>query len=512
MAKQTINIGAIPDDGTGDSLRAGMNKINLNFTELYGLHPQSHANLTNLELAQTGVTMGHIDDQAQTIAGIKTFSDKIGIDGATNLTHGLNIATSLKIGNTTNGAVTLTSNASNTGLITANNLSPADPNLTSTMSEGANFGFNGAASNFYGMGLGAVRDSAYDIWFTTGATNGGGFRFYNKSIEVVTINKAGNVGIGTSSPNAELEVSGEARLSKTSDMGSNDASLATKKYVDDNSGSVVIGNNWVSRTSAADNYWYGIAYGNGLFVAVAYSGTGNRVMTSPDGINWTTRTPAADRNWFDITYGNGLFVAVASSGTGDRVMTSPDGITWTIRTSAADNNWDSVTYGNGLFVAVAHSGTGNRVMTSPDGITWTIRTSAADNTWNSITYGNGLFIAVASSGTGNRVMTSPDGIHWTSKTSAVDNDWISVVYGNGLFVVVAYSGTGNRVMTSGKQLVNVQQTDVIQGKKVFNGPLETNGTLLIDASHVDFTNIPTTDPLIAGRLYKNSVFLCISNG
>ncbi|MFM9052546.1 MAG: fibronectin type III domain-containing protein, partial [Bacteroidota bacterium] len=81
------------------------------------------------------------------------------------------------------------------------------------------------------------------------------------------------------------------------------------------------------------------------------------------GINWTTRTSAADNAWSSVTYGNGLFVAVASTGTGNRVMTSLDGITWTARTSAADNEWRGVTYGNGLFVAVAWSGTGNRVMT-----------------------------------------------------------------------------------------------------------------------------------------------------
>jgi hypothetical protein len=98
-------------------------------------------------------------------------------------------------------------------------------------------------------------------------------------------------------------------------------------------------------------------------------------------------------------------VAVSSSGTGNRVMTSPDGITWTSRTSAADNSWRSVTYGGGLFVAVSTTGTGNRVMTSPDGITWTSRTSAANNTWRSVTYGGGLFVAVSSDGT-NRVMTS----------------------------------------------------------------------------------------------------------
>ncbi len=208
------------------------------------------------------------------------------------------------------------------------------------------------------------------------------------------------------------------------------------------------GINWTIRTSAADNDWRAVTYGNGLFVATANTGTGNRVMTSPDGINWTIRTSAADNSWWAVTYGNGLFVAVASSGAGNRVMTSPDGINWTVRTSAADNGWSGVTYGNGLFVAVAYTGTGNRVMTSPDGINWTIRTSAADNDWRDVTYGNGLFVAVTNTGTGNRVMTSPDGINWTLRTSAADNSWVGGTYGNGLFVAVASSGAGNRVMTS----------------------------------------------------------------
>jgi predicted RecA/RadA family phage recombinase len=205
---------------------------------------------------------------------------------------------------------------------------------------------------------------------------------------------------------------------------------------------------WTSRTSAADNSWRSVAYGNGVFVAVAQTGTGNRVMTSPDGITWTIRTSAADNNWNAVTYGNDLFVAVAGTGTGNRVMTSPDGITWTIRTSAADKSWSTVTYGNGLFVAVANSTTGNRVMTSPDGITWTLRTSPADYNWLAVTYGNGLFVAVATSGTGDRVMTSPDGITWTLRTSAADNGWRGVTYGNGLFVAVSFDGAGNRVMTS----------------------------------------------------------------
>jgi hypothetical protein len=225
-------------------------------------------------------------------------------------------------------------------------------------------------------------------------------------------------------------------------------------------------------------------------------------MTSPDGITWTIRTSAADNSWRDITFGNGLFVAVASSGTGNRVMTSPDGITWTSRTSAADNDWRSVTYGNGLFVAVATTGTGNRVMTSPDGITWTIRTSAADNNWWNVSYGEGLFVAYASSGTNNRVMTSPDGINWTTRTTPVENSWYAGCHGNGLFVVISYTGTGDRVMTSGKQYKRDLKHD-----NNYYGNLKLYGDFTNPIGYATFGDNTTThspgddgDVLISGEL------------
>ena len=225
---------------------------------------------------------------------------------------------------------------------------------------------------------------------------------------------------------------------------------------------------WTLRTSPADNSWSSVTWGGPAgsekFVAVSATGTGNRVMTSPDGVTWTIGVSAADNNWRSVTWGGPVgskkFVAVSNSGAANRVMTSPDGVTWSIRTSEPDNNWRSVTWGGpapGLFVAVSNSGAANRVMTSPDGVNWFIRTSAADNSWNSVTWGGpapGLFVAVSNSGTGNRVMTSLDGINWSIQTSAADTSWSSVTWG-GLagsekFVAVSTSGTGttNRVMTS----------------------------------------------------------------
>ena len=200
---------------------------------------------------------------------------------------------------------------------------------------------------------------------------------------------------------------------------------------------------WILRTAPVDDFWRGVTFGNGIFVCVGESG----VITSTDGIVWTSRTSIVKR-WESVTFGNGLFVAVTASGVGNRVMTSANGINWTSQATPVDNSWMNVTFGNGLFVAVAGSGINNRVMTSSDGITWVIRTSAADNIWNSIVYGNGLFVSVAVSGTNNRVMTSVDGITWTSRTTTINNSWTSITYGNGTFVAVSSDGVGNRVMTS----------------------------------------------------------------
>jgi hypothetical protein len=246
------------------------------------------------------------------------------------------------------------------------------------------------------------------------------------------------------------------------------------------------GINWTIRSSAADNNWKSVTYGApggvGLYVAVAESGVGNQVMTSPDGITWTSRASASDRFWQSVTYGEpsgaGLFVAVSSgSETGEggtsAVMTSPDGINWTSRVTPPDVTWESVTYGRprigpgqlgpGIFVAVGSSvrvGEGG-VMTSPNGITWTSVTPPIQNNWEGVTYGfqdgipfEPLFVAVAWIAFQPQVMTSPDGTTWTAASASSGKQWRGITYGNGQFIAVAdalpFQSTGpGAVMTSG---------------------------------------------------------------
>ena len=205
---------------------------------------------------------------------------------------------------------------------------------------------------------------------------------------------------------------------------------------------------WELQTSPAAYQWRAITYGGGLFVAVARSGTGNRIMTSADGVDWTLRSTPADNDWRAITYGNGLFVATSYEGT---IMTSPNGINWTLRSSPAALRWLGVTYGSGpgLFVAVASSGGVQRVITSPDGITWTLRTAYSSYNWQAVTYGNGWYVALSTDTTGTAaIMRSNDGINWSLSTPPPPNqNWQSVAYGAGVFASVSDNGT-QRAITS----------------------------------------------------------------
>ena len=65
MAYQSIGIGSTADDGTGDTLRAGADKVNDNFVELYTLLGDASSLSSGLSSTGTVVTL-----TAPTISGI----------------------------------------------------------------------------------------------------------------------------------------------------------------------------------------------------------------------------------------------------------------------------------------------------------------------------------------------------------------------------------------------------------------------------------------------------------
>ena len=80
----------------------------------------------------------------------------------------------------------------------------------------------------------------------------------------------------------------------------------------------------------------GFAGRNGKYISVWSYEFYDVALISSDGINWSECSFPALYQRISVTFDNGLFVAVANMGTGNVVMTSPDGEDWTICND--DNN------------------------------------------------------------------------------------------------------------------------------------------------------------------------------
>jgi hypothetical protein len=190
---------------------------------------------------------------------------------------------------------------------------------------------------------------------------------------------------------------------------------------------------WTARTlpgDSADYYWSGVAYGNGIWVAVSYrsgpgSNTVSSVTSSDNGATWTQRPILGNgtASWSSIIYAANTFVV--TSGTVDKTLTSTDGINWTEHTLPDVGQSVGVAYGANLFVSVNGGYYTGYYFTSPDGVTWTKRTTIPAQTWNAITYGSGLFVAVPWGGS-DVVAVSSDGITWTSGTISSPDYWATV--------------------------------------------------------------------------------------
>lgn len=257
-----------------------------------------------------------------------------------------------------------------------------------------------------------------------------------------TVDTYGNVGIGTTTPQAKLNVLSDINSVKVD-------------YTDQTQ---ALGN-WTVITPFAKN-WYDICWSaeRNLFVAIANSssGTNSRILTSSDAISWTSQaaTTLPDNYWGKIIYAPApasLFVVTTYYNPGllSGFATSPDALTWTTR-SVIDGGWGALTYAPEipLFVVISQTGTNNAVARSSNGITWTTSLTGVNIGWNSVCWAPEytLFVAVGNNG----IMTSPNGISWTSRSIPVGTNYSSVCWAKevGLFVAVATGGTGNRVITS----------------------------------------------------------------
>jgi len=83
------------------------------------------------------------------------------------------------------------------------------------------------------------------------------------------------------------------------------------------------------------------------------------IETTSKGMEWITSNMPSSGNWDSVAYGGGVFVAVAQSSNKSAYSTD-GGKTWTASTLPSSVDWDSVAYGGGVFVTVERYFYGNQ--------------------------------------------------------------------------------------------------------------------------------------------------------
>jgi predicted acyltransferase (DUF342 family) len=202
---------------------------------------------------------------------------------------------------------------------------------------------------------------------------------------------------------------------------------------------------------------WGVAYGNGLWVAVGGSST--KTAYSTNGINWTNGSNPFSGYGFGVAYGNGLWVAVGSGS--QTTAYSINGTLWINGTNIfSGGEGFGVVYVNGLWVAVGHNS--NSTITtaySADGINWNSGTnpfSGSGGLGFGVAYGNGLWVSVGkNSGATITIAYSTNGTLWTNGTNIFSGGLgYGVAYGNGLWVAVGSGSKTTAYSTDGSSWTN----------------------------------------------------------
>lgn len=99
---------------------------------------------------------------------------------------------------------------------------------------------SGTTSNLFAMGLGALDAGTYPMWFKTGGSNGGGFKFYTGTALRMHLNGSGFLGLGEPIPTAKLHIVGPGATSGTTNQANYNSSGTLLSKLND-AGELILG-------------------------------------------------------------------------------------------------------------------------------------------------------------------------------------------------------------------------------------------------------------------------------
>lgn len=271
---------------------------------------------------------------------------------------------------------------------------------------------------------------------------------------------------------------------------------------------------WLNR-GYTDETLYGIAYGNGTFVAVGgdyVNGYAVYQRSTDGGVTWPRYSLGSYGTLWDVAYGNSRFVAVGNSGS---AFYSSDGQSWSAVTVPQTVAFTSISFDGAYFIAVGYiTGYVYDAWYSTNGTSWTKIGMSTTGSKIGIGYGNGTNVIVGYTTVSSGVFAptawySTNRTTWTSTpmdTTNVSYGYTpaAVAYGNGRFVAVGGTNTwwssNNGVTWHYVPVVGIGLKNITYGggKFVAVGFL---GQIMTSADGTQWTNVSPGGHALNGVIY-----------
>jgi len=220
------------------------------------------------------------------------------------------------------------------------------------------------------------------------------------------------------------------------------SSAATSRAI---SRSTDLGLTWTANLTALPSvgYWYGVAYGDGVFLAVRWSS--NQGAKSVDGgATWTSITLPATLNWQRVLYLDGRWL-ISARNSSNIYFSDNDGASWallsTVPTAAATL---TLAEGGGR-VFLSLLATTNTLFTSSNGgAAWTevMLPKGCPSPWVYFSEALNYWFFLARPATGqSELLASADGVNWAvaSNLLPVGVNAEGIAYGGGTIVAANFS-------------------------------------------------------------------------
>ena len=474
MARKIIDTGAVGNPATGDTLRTAMTKANENFSELY------------TDLAATTSSNGNLTNE-DTNGDVKIFANGTGIVEIDRLSLNNTTISSLD----TNADITIESNGTG-GIVLAGPVTATEL-VTNVITS------NGSNANL---------------------------RLKTEGTGDLIIDNDGQVGIGSvNSPDTKLHIksaSSVITLQRTSDANtpgidfqSAGGDVRAKIYMEGTNGvnKEII---FKVRDDSSTDERFRVTRGG-----ASVTGTLN-IMDDSDSSGGDATISMAENKITTLRSNDNL--EISANGTGEVEMSSSllvKGATPFVKIQRTDNaNVPGIDF-------IGQAGTsGAKILFDGTGGT------ANELIFQTFTVAAGLAEAFRVTGTGAKVsglLTLPDGSVSDNYLGIGDDDDLKIFH-NGSHSIIRETGTGSLYIQSDNNvIIGKDSSSETMIKGVADGAVElyhdntkkfettangvsVTGNLAADGSQIDFTSLPTSDPGVAGRLFRSGNDVKISTG